>query len=182
LACNYYFRNKAEYYRARDEYVAERALRRVWALRDICAGRYADLSYTDRVALVRLLTRLEELATYVFFLCLFVFLPLLSMTANILHTHTHSTRPSNWQSFCLSRQNELDGLLGAVFDLTREATLPVLRLLLLFLRAPVSSIDERKATSSSETKSDIEKQLGNVACRIAQSSTVHRIVDRLLLS
>ena len=53
---------KHEYYRARDDYVTDMALQRVSVLRDSCYGRFGDLSYTERVALVRLVARVEEVA------------------------------------------------------------------------------------------------------------------------
>jgi hypothetical protein len=92
---------------ARDSFVFERALTRVWAIRDACGGAYGNLAYTRRVSLVRLLTQLVDAAFQ---------------------------RPRNWCLFSAQQPQHVGELLKATYRLTREAALPALRLVLLLLR------------------------------------------------
>jgi hypothetical protein len=99
--------DRAAYYLARDSFVFERALTRVWAIRDACGGAYGNLAYTRRVSLVRLLSQLVDAAFQ---------------------------RPRNWCLFSAQQPQHVVELLKATYRLTREAALPSLRLVLLLLR------------------------------------------------
>ena len=99
--------SKAAYYLARDSFVFERALARIWSMRDACGSAYGNLPYTRRVALVRVLVQLSEAA----------FL-----------------RPGNWCLFSAQHPSHVAELISAACRLTREAALPALRLVLLLLR------------------------------------------------
>jgi hypothetical protein len=114
--------DRAAYYLTRDSFVFERALTRVWAIRDACGGAYGNLAYTRRVSLVRLLTQLVDAAFQ---------------------------RPRNWCLFSAQQPQHVGELLKATYRLTREAALPALRLVLLLLRtasAPAQAGDAELQT------------------------------------
>jgi hypothetical protein len=154
-------RNK--YYSLRDSFVVERAIARVAALRVKCAGRYVDMAFADRVALVRLMKQLFDVA---------------------------AARPRNWLEHCVSTPAHLIALVADLPALIPEAVVSALRLLLYALRgdASPSSVAVLVAAASMPATAPAPLVAGDpsgaktlVGVLLARAHFLSRFVDTFLL-